>query len=138
MYVAGGCDGSQDCSGGYCTCTSLTVDLSVYNPSANTWDSSLPRLPRPRYRHNACSWRDSIFLIGGRNLTADSIVPQIDVYNTTAHTWSTLPSAYPADVGSDNTCVTLGDVIYVMGAWPCERPAQRYRWCGDPIPPLPL
>ena len=140
IYIAGGCDGSQDCSGDFCSCTSLTKDFAAYNVLTNSW-SRLPSIPAQRYRHEACSWRDSMYLLGGRNISGDAMVRRIDVFNTTRGTWSTLSSTYPEDLGSDNTCVTVGDTIFVMGECYAHRcamtgrtgsmlPASR-RLCGE-------
>lgn len=124
VYIAGGCDGAQDCHSGFCSCASLTTDLALYDPSLNSW-SRLPPLPNPRYRHAACVWRDSFFLFSGRH-SDDSIVTEVDMFNITNRTWSTLPSSsmYPWDLGSDNTCVTLGDTIFVIGM-----EAIKTSWC---------
>jgi hypothetical protein len=110
VYIYGGCNGAQNCgipvwnpATVACSCSSYTNDLVVYDPSADTYTAGAPG-PAPRYRHNACAWRDAIYFFGGRTLPDDVLITQVDVYNTTSRAWSTLgaPSNLPDGLGSDN------------------------------------
>lgn len=77
-------------------------------------------MPAARFRHLACTAFDAIYIIGGRDLT-DAIQTDVFVFNTTTRAWSTLPGAYPIDpvngLGSDNSCSSVGDTIYVFGGY---------------------
>ena len=128
MYLAGGCDGAQTCAGGplgSCTCTALADEMLAFDPVANAY-AVLPPMPVARYRHDACALGDTIYYFGGRSLPADAIITQVDAFNTTSRTWATLPpeAAYPAglapgapQLGSDNSCATLGGAIYMSGGY---------------------
>ena len=115
IYLAGGCNGAQNCAG-YCSCSSYTADVQVFDTIANTYTVA-PPMPVPRYRHIACAVADTIYFFGGRTQDTDSIITRIDAFNTTAQTWSTLTSQYPADLGSDNSCTTMGSVVYISGGY---------------------
>lgn len=78
VYIAGGCNGAQNCDSGsgYCSCSSITDDLVLYRADLDTY-TSLPHMPVNRYRHISCPWRDSIYFFGGRTLSTDSIIRQV-------------------------------------------------------------
>jgi N-acetylneuraminic acid mutarotase len=120
IYLMGGCDGAQDCdtSAGFCACTSLTHDVQVYDPDADAYTAAAP-MPRRRYRHVSCVWRDAVYVFGGRSIPDDAMITAVDVFNTTSGEWATLPGSadYPAQLGSDNACFTVGDAIYMAGGY---------------------
>jgi len=121
VYLAGGCVGAQQCVDGFCFCPAYTTDLQAFDPATGAY-STLPAMPRPRYRHIACAVGASIVYLGGRSLPDDEIIAEVDVYDTLAREWSTLPppAAYPppaGDLGSDNSCTTVGDLILVFGGY---------------------
>ena len=126
IYIAGGCDGAQKCvSGGTCSCTSYTRNMLAYTPATNAYTARAPLL-QPRYRHIVCPLADEsgMVLLGGRTLTPavpdtnDAIITAVDVYRPASNNWTTLGVAYPADLGSDNSCTTApSGVIYVMGGY---------------------
>jgi len=129
IYLTGGCDGAQNCdtSGGpgasYCACSSFTRNVAAYDAARDAYlpsSAALPPMPTPRYRHLACAVRDLLVVIGGRDLATDVIIAQVDAFNVTNRTWlapGTL-APYPAGLlGSDNSCSTVGDVIYVFGGY---------------------
>ena len=134
IYLLGGCDGAQNCANVsgtpeaslFCFCSSFTASVTIYDPARDAYAVStpaapLPPMPAPRYRHLACALRDVIFVFGGRDLATDAIITQVDAFNVTARAW--LPSAqlaaYPADLGSDNSCSSLADgaSIVVLGGY---------------------
>jgi N-acetylneuraminic acid mutarotase len=121
IYLAGGCDGAQTCdlAAGECSCTALTTDLVKYDPVANTY-TAMPPMPVARYRHLACAVADTIFYFGGRTLPDDTIITQVDAFSIATGAWTTLPTTYPAGVGSDNSCSTVGGTIYVMGGYSAD------------------
>ena len=125
IYIAGGCDGAQKCANGMCSCTSTTRNMLAYSPATNAYTARAPLL-QPRYRHIVCPLADEsgMVLLGGRTLTPanattnDAIITAVDVYRPASNSWATLGVAYPADLGSDNSCTTaLSGVIYVMGGY---------------------
>lgn len=117
IYLAGGCNGAQNCAGGRCACTSVTSNLIAYAPTTNSYNTSLAPMPTARYRHLACESGGTIYIFGGRALVTDALLTTVDAYNTATGRWRTLASAYPADLGSDNSCSTVGDSIYVFGGY---------------------
>ena len=116
IYIAGGCDGAQNCAGGFCSCSSITANFVAYSPATNAY-VTLPSMPAARYRHLACAVGTTIYFFGGRTLPGDAIITTIDAYSTATGSWSTLASAYPAGIGSDNSCSTVGSNIYIMGGY---------------------
>ena len=132
IYLIGGCTADQTCvpndplryppNNGYCQCPSSTTSVLVYNPALDSYNSTVvARMPRPRYRHDACAVGGKIWLFGGRTMPDangyDSIIREVDVLDTATGKWSANVATYPDDLGSDNSCVTLGAVIYLMGGY---------------------
>jgi hypothetical protein len=115
IYIAGGCDGAQNCNG-YCACSSFTSDMTIYFPANDSYVSVSP-MPRPRYRHIACAVDTSIYYFGGRQRDTDEIITEVDVFNTLNRSWTTLSARYPSDLGTDNSCSTVGTSVYVMGGY---------------------
>jgi hypothetical protein len=128
IFIAGGCDGAQKCVGGSrgtCSCSSASRNLVAFTPANASYSPRAPLL-QPRYRHLACPLGDAsgLVLFGGRTLTpatpatGDAIITAIDVYTAATNAWTQLGVAYPADLGSDNSCTTaLDGRIYVMGGY---------------------
>lgn len=124
IYIAGGCDGSQDCDAvsGFCSCTSITTSLVRYDPATNTYRRLAP-MPVARYRHLAVPIADVIYFFGGRELGTDAIILRVDAYNVSSNSWSirlpTDPSSfYPSDLGSDNSFITNGqNTIFIFGGY---------------------
>ena len=118
IYITGGCTSEQICdvAADACSCSAYTDAVRIFDPVTYEMDIG-QSMPTPRYRHTTCVWQDSIFVFNGRTLPDDVIITQIDVYNTTNNTWTTTASVYPSDLGSDNSCFVIGDIIYVMGGY---------------------
>jgi len=132
IYLLGGCDGAQNCdnttgveSASFCACTSFTRNIAAFDAARGAYlpgGPALPPMPAPRYRHLACAVRDVIFVFGGRDLATDAMITAVDAFNATSRAW--LPSSQlasyplgPAGLGSDNSCSTVGEVIYVFGGY---------------------
>jgi Kelch motif len=134
ILISGGCDGAQVCDSvlGFCACTAITADQIVFNITSNSFTRVIP-MPIKRYRHNACPWRDNIYFFGGRDLS-DNMIMQIDVLNTTSMAFSTLNVVMPSDIGSDNSCSTVGDLIYTFGGYSSDYSlAFNSTYAFDPI-----
>jgi hypothetical protein len=117
-YIVGGCDGDQHCNvnAGFCSCPTITNSLTIYNPVLDQYKRGRSA-PRPRYRHNVCTWNDDkLFVFGGRD-TADAIIREVDVYTASTNLWTTLADPLPADLGSDNSCSMMLDAIYLAGGY---------------------
>jgi N-acetylneuraminic acid mutarotase len=121
IYIAGGCNGAQNCdmASGYCMCSSITRNLVAYDPVTNSYTprGALPPMPRARYRHLACSVDDVIYFFGGRDLL-DNLIREVDAFNATSKKWLTNNFAsYPLGLGSDNSCSTVGNKIFIFGGY---------------------
>ena len=117
IYLAGGCNGAQNCAAGFCACSSITSNFIAYAPTTNSYNTSLAPMPTARYRHLACESGGTIYIFGGRALGTDALITTVDAFNTTTGAWKTLSSVYPSDLGSDNSCSTIGDYIYLFGGY---------------------
>jgi hypothetical protein len=121
IYIAGGCNGAQNCdmSSGYCMCSSITKNIVAYDPITNSYTprGALPPMPRARYRHLACAVDDVIYFFGGRDLL-DNQIRNVDAFNATSRKWLTNTFAtYPLGLGSDNSCSTVGNKIFIFGGY---------------------
>ena len=126
VYLLGGCDSDQICipddpsrqppNNGFCFCPSSTESVTVYNPALDRYGRAAA-MPRPRYRHDACSIGSRIWIFGGRAIADDSIITAVDMFDASTGAWSANVATYPADLGSDNSCATLGSLIYLMGGY---------------------
>lgn len=118
LYIAGGCDGAQDCNAvEFCACTSITNNVATYMPLTDSYGTAAP-MPRARYRHLACETGGTIYVFGGRDLT-DAPILEVDALDTKTGAWTTLPASanYPSALGTDNSCSTVGGSIFVMGGY---------------------
>jgi N-acetylneuraminic acid mutarotase len=120
LYVAGGCAGDQAQF-----CPALASVFEAYDPATNTW-STLPPLPRDRYRHAAVAIGTKLYLLGGADLAQpsgdyyDNIVTQVDVFDTVANIWLTtgLPPPLPtANARVDLAAFAAGTEIHVLGGY---------------------
>ena len=142
LYLFGGCDGAQDCGEVLCKCSSITSDAVAYSPATDSYKPLLP-MPVARYRHIACAVGNVIYVFGGRELASDNILTTTDAFDTVRETWTTLPPAgdYPSGLGSDNSCTTVGDSVYVMGGYPqFYEPAftSTFAFTPSALAPAPL
>ena len=82
IYIAGGCNSTLgnvfDNATGYFNCLSSTDAFHSFNPKTRQF-TSLPPLPRARYRHGAAVSKNQLWLIGGRSIVEDSVIMEIDV-----------------------------------------------------------
>jgi hypothetical protein len=83
VYIAGGCDsplGNKLVSGTtHFRCSSISDTFFYFDPSRFLdYFTTLPNMPRPRYRHSSTSIKDQVWLIGGRDAN-HNLVPFIDV-----------------------------------------------------------
>lgn len=140
LYLFGGCDGAQDCAAkGACKCSSITSDAVAYSPATDSYAPLTP-MPVARYRHIACAVGNVIYVFGGRELASDNIITTTDAFDTVRGTWTTLPPAgdYPSGLGSDNSCTTVGNSVYLMGGYPqFYEPAFTSTFAFTPSAPAP-
>lgn len=121
IYIIGGCNGAQNCdmASGYCMCSSITRNVVAYDSVKNAYTprGALPPMPRARYRHLACSVDDVIYIFGGRDLL-DNVIREVDAFNATSKKWLTNNFVnYPQGLGSDNSCSTVGNKIFIFGGY---------------------
>ena len=118
LYVAGGCSADQASF-----CAALTNVFEKYDPVANTW-TSLPPLPRQRYRHAAVAVGTKLYLIGGADLAPptgayyDNLVTEVDVFDTVTNSWSQGPPLPAANARIDLAAFASVDgAIHVLGGY---------------------
>lgn len=101
IYIAGGCDDPLgnifDANSSLFFCNSISSSLHAFDPASNEFITTLPDLPRARYRHAGVAINNQLWLVGGRNLT-DALLTEVDVYDMETKEWSsfTLPEGYAA------------------------------------------
>jgi hypothetical protein len=83
VYIAGGCDsplGNKLVSGTtHFRCSSISDAFFYFDPSRFLdYFTTLPNMPRSRYRHSSTAIKDQVWLIGGRDAN-HNLVPFIDV-----------------------------------------------------------
>ena len=88
----------------------------MYVPLNDTYISLAP-MPAARYRHISCNIGSTLYYFGGRVLGVDTIIKSVISFDTVTRQWATIVGSYPSDLGSDNSCSTVGDTIYVMGGY---------------------
>lgn len=144
IYIAGGCDGAQNCAACSwnpdalcCACSSVTNNMVAYSPATDTYIAK-PHMPRTRYRHAACALGGAVLMFGGKTLVPDAnfstplnpypgntgslkdsngALSAVDMYTLASGAWTTLSATYPLDLGSDNACATLGSTVYLSGGY---------------------
>ena len=79
IIITGGCSSENERSAldGNFYCTQITNAVSAFIPTSATF-SSLPPMPRERYRHSAAVVNNKLYVIGGRDLT-DTFIADVDV-----------------------------------------------------------
>jgi hypothetical protein len=85
IYIAGGCDSPNgyqlNAASGVYACTSLSNSFYSFDPFKQYGMgvyTTLPNLPRPRYRHSSVALNDEVWLIGGRDVD-DNLLSSVDV-----------------------------------------------------------
>jgi len=137
IYLVGGCVKDQsynkDIGGGMYLCgggAANNIDASTirYYPKTNTFDTTLPNAPRPRYRHAAAVVDKKIYLFGGVD-SKDVIVQEVDVLDTATGKWSTLAERMPGAT-TDLTAFSHSGKIYTLGgydkSWSALKTVQIY------------
>jgi len=117
VYIFGGCSGDQL---GY-TCPSISSDVFIYDPAADSFDTLAGVLPRERYRHAAAVVGTKVYLLGGRDLN-DDIVEEVDVFDTADQTWTM--SWEWTSAQSDNDAFVRNGKVYVVGGYDAAYTAQ--------------
>jgi N-acetylneuraminic acid mutarotase len=116
IYCAGGCVANQATSG---FCPQISNTFEKYNSQLNQW-TTLPAMPRPRYRYAAATVNDKIYYVGGRNLSQcgefDCLIEEVDVYNIVTNSWSTL-APQSVNIPSDAAAFAIGTKVYVSGGY---------------------
>jgi len=117
MYVAGGCIANQTIFG---NCPTITASVERYDFIANTW-SSLPALPRARFRYAANAINGKIYYMLGR-IAVDTIWQWgTDVFDIAAGTFTTLPQQTDLYVQrSDCASFAIGSQIYIVGGYSAD------------------
>lgn len=86
-----------------------------YLPKTNTFDTSLPDAPRPRYRHAAAVVDKKVYLFGGTGASG-SIVDEVDVLDTVTGKWTTLTTRMP-NATTDLSAFAHQGKIYTVGGY---------------------
>jgi N-acetylneuraminic acid mutarotase len=73
--------------GSFFFCSSLSTSLLVFDLETETFDESLPDLPRPRYRHSSAVIGNQLWLVGGRSLE-DGLIEEVDIFDFDTNMWT--------------------------------------------------
>jgi hypothetical protein len=124
IYLVGGCMLDQEwvtdppyseyrCGAG--AVNAVSGSTIRYFPKTNTFDTTLPDAPRPRYRHAAAAVNKKIYLFGGTG-SSGSIVKEVDVLDTVKGKWTTLGQRMPNATTDLSAFAHSGD-IYTVGGY---------------------
>jgi len=102
-----------------------------YLPKTNTFDTSLPDAPRPRYRHAAAVVDKKIYLFGGTGASG-SIVDEVDVFDTLMGKWTTLTTRMP-NATTDLSAFTHAGKIYTVGGYDAAYSALKLTQIFNPV-----
>lgn len=140
IYLVGGCILDQAwvvdppyseyrCGGG--AANAITGSTLRYFPKTNTFDTTLPAAPRPRYRHTAAAVNKKIYLFGGTGASGN-IVNEVDVLDTVAGTWTTLSQQMPSATTDLSSFMHAGKV-YTVGGYDASWTALKTVQVFDPL-----
>lgn len=102
-----------------------------YLPKSNTFDTSLPDAPRPRYRHAAAVVDKKIYLFGGTGASG-SIVDEVDVFDTLMGKWTTLTARMP-NATTDLSAFAHAGKIYTLGGYDASWTALKLTQIFNPV-----
>lgn len=88
------------------------TDVLVYNPAADTWNTSKTPMPTARAGIEAQVVDGKIYVIGGRN-SDEGVINVTEVYDPVTDTWAT-KTPIPTPVSSYASAV-VDDKIYIIG-----------------------
>lgn len=111
IYLLGGVDGNFN----------TTATLWRYDPTSNTYNTSLPSYTIPTYFHACAYLNGKIYRIAGRAIGTDF---HVEVYDIATNTWS-MAADYPV-ANHSLMAVALGNYIY--GAGGNAFPDKTYRY----------
>jgi len=139
IYLVGGCaldqawDGSTTW-GGYSCGGSATNGISAstyrYFPKTNTFDTTLPDAPRPRYRHAAAAVNKKIYLFGGVD-GPDKIISEVDVLDTVTGLWTTRAQKMP-NATTDLSAFVHSGKVYTVGGYDATYTASNVTQVFEP------
>jgi N-acetylneuraminic acid mutarotase len=108
--IVGAIDGVVYLAGGLRS--GAVAEVSAYNPSSNTWDTSLPPLPEARDHGCGGVVAGKLYVTGGRMATIESTSDAVFEY-TPDGTWA---ERAPMPTGRGGTaCGVIDDRIFVVG-----------------------
>lgn len=139
IYLVGGCaldqawDGSAQYPGYSCggsATNGISASTYRYFPKSNTFDTTLPDAPRPRYRHAAAAVSKSIYLFGGVD-GSDNIISEVDVLNTVTGVWTTLAQNMP-NATTDLSAFVHSGKVYIVGGYDATYTASKVTQVFEP------
>lgn len=124
IYLVGGCALDQmwvtdppyseyRCGGG--AANAISGSTMRYFPKTNTFDTTLPDAPRPRYRHAAAAVNKKIYLFGGTGASGN-IVNEVDVLDTETGKWTALSQRMP-NATTDLSAFVHAGKVYTVGGY---------------------
>ena len=130
VFGTGGCYSS--CHNG------ITVNI-VYDPAADTWDTTLAPLPTARGFFSTAVVNDTIYTLGGGYPTLAVLLRVVEAYAPTTNAWTRKADMLSPRFGAQATVVD--GIIYNIGGNYGERNCEAYNpstneWTAKtPIPP---
>jgi len=121
IYVMGG---YNDVMGGW---NGLDT-VEAFDPATNSWSTQTP-MPTPRYGAAAAALNGKIYVLGGRNGTANTL-STVEEFDPASGTWSTKASL-PIAVHSPVAAVIAGK-LYAIGGYGADNTAHADSYEYDP------
>jgi N-acetylneuraminic acid mutarotase len=101
--------------GGHTSGGGVVSSMEAYNPSTNTWDSSLPAMPTPRAEFATAAIGSVIYVVGGEDDSHVSL-NTLEAYDVGANSWSTV-APMPTARRFFAAAVVNG-ILYAIGGTP--------------------
>ncbi len=95
----------------------VNLTTYIYAPATNTWNT-VADAPAAALASASCVLNDRLFVFGEPNWEGNESAPPgvTLIYDTTLDTWTT--GAPQQTFGYDQSCVTIGDDLYLLGGYP--------------------
>jgi len=105
-----------------------TNSNDVYDPETNTWTTKNP-IPISVYDYSSLVFDDEIYIIGGRDISANKSYALTQIYNPKTDSWrsgTSLPFVLSGAVGVATSGIAAEKMIYLFNGYVCENNGGTY------------